>query len=382
MSGPLFNDVAVSLSNDYNIILYTGHKDTLSDPNISINLKVKKTIEYNSTNLFSRLMTSIVYLLQITPSILLEKKHLVIIVSNPPILGIYFYIVNKFKNNNFIYYIYDIYPDVLVAKNIFTESNLIIKIWRRINSILYKKSIYIFTLSDSMKDILSFNNQNLKNKIFVTYPWIDTNFIKPIEKFKNPYLLKFTNHNTFNILYSGNFGSSHDFSTLLNSAKNLNNLNEIKFIFIGRGSKKNDILSYITEFKLNNVNVFDFQSADIFPYSLAISDISIVTIEENIEKLMIPSKLFSYLAIGSPIIAIASQDSEIAKIINKANCGFVVNHGDNYTLTKLILNLYYDKKLSNKLGENSLEYITNYHTKDNSIKQLLNCINNIINETY
>ena len=56
MSGPLFNDVAIGLSKYYNIVLYTGHKDTLTNPNIYNFIKIKKTIEYNSKNIFSILI--------------------------------------------------------------------------------------------------------------------------------------------------------------------------------------------------------------------------------------------------------------------------------------------------------------------------------------
>ena len=381
MSGPLFNDVALKLSTQYNVVLHTGHPDTIINENIIDKIKLIKTIKYNTKNLLSRLISSLIYLIQITPFILKCKKNdLIIIVSNPPILGLYFSILNFFKNTNFIVDVYDIYPDVLISKNIFSKNHPLIKIWQKVNKMIYSKSIVIFTLSESMKKLLIKKNISLSNKITVTYPWVDTKLLKPIKKVDNPFLEKFSTINSFNILYSGNFGSSHDFSTLLNAALLLKSHENISFIFIGRGSRKQEIVEFIISNNLSNIKIFDFQPENIFPYSIAISDISIVTIENQFENLMIPSKLFSYLAIGSPIISISSSRCEIANIIDNAKCGYVVDYGDSKKLSKIILELYSNNIKFESLKKNSLSYVNKYHSKEHALNVILKKINYIFDE--
>ena len=381
MSGPLFNDVALKLSKQYQVFLYTGHPNTIVNKNICENIKLIKTKKYITKNIISRLFSSILYLIQITPAILKCKKNdLIILVSNPPILVLYFNILNFFKNINFIIYIYDIYPDVLVSKNVFHENHPLIKIWRKINKIVYHNSIAIFTLSESMKNLLVQEDSLLQKKIIVTYPWINNKLLKPIKKVDNPFLEKFTSINYFNILYSGNFGSSHDFSTLLNAALLLKSYKNIRFVFIGDGSKKQEIVKFIRLNNLQNVKIFDFQPENIFPFSIAISDISIVTIEEQFENLMIPSKLFSYLAIGSPIISICSPNCEISKIIKKAKCGYVVDYGDSKKLSKLILELYSNNIKFDILKKNSYLYVNKYHSKEQTLSVFLKKINHIFDE--
>ena len=381
MSGPLFNDVALKLSTQYDIDLHTGHPDTIINKNINDKIKLIKTIKYNTNNVFSRLISSLFYLIQITPSILkCQKNDLIVIVSNPPILGLYFSFLNFFKNTNFIIYVYDIYPDVLVSKNLFSENHLLIKIWRKINKIIYVKSRAIFTLSNSMRNLLMQQEPLLSEKIVVTYPWVDNKFLKPIKKVDNPFLEKFTSVDSFNVLYSGNFGSSHDFSTLLCAALLLKSYENISFIFIGNGARKQEIVKFSALNNLNNIKIFDFQPENIFPYSIAISDISIVTIENNFENLMIPSKLFSYLAIGSPIISICNSNCEISKIIKKAKCGYVVDYGDCKKLSKLILELYSNNTKFESLKKNSLSYVNKYHSKEQTLNILLKRINHIFDE--
>ena len=92
MSGPLFNDLVLELSLHYDVVLYSGHRDLRKIEKINNNpwINLKKTIEYNNSSILSRIRSSIVYLFQITPTLVVGAKGIKVLVSNPPILGMYF----------------------------------------------------------------------------------------------------------------------------------------------------------------------------------------------------------------------------------------------------------------------------------------------------
>ena len=50
---------------------------------------------------------------------------------------------------------------------------------------------------------------------------------------------------------------------------------------------------------------------------LSLATVSLVALEDDKQDLMVPSKLFSYFAAGSPVIGICSPGSEVYSIIEK-----------------------------------------------------------------
>ena len=200
-------------------------------------------------------------------------------------------------------------------------------------------------------------------EVLVVPPWVDTEKIKPLESSLNPYLDKFVNKNDFVVLYSGNMGHSHDIDSVLRAAEILQGKKNIKFIFIGEGDKKNDIETFVQKKNLNNISLFHFQPEDMLPFTLTLADISIVSLDEGMESLMIPSKLFSYLSAGSAIISISNENSELSDIINSGSCGLIVKPGNPDILANSIFSLYNDRDKLEILKLNSRELAVSKYTR-------------------
>ena len=79
-------------------------------------------------------------------------------------------------------------------------------------------------------------------------------------------------------------------------------------------------------------------------------------------KAIITGKIFEYLQVKRPILAIAPTDGDLAEIINLTNSGIVVDFEDAETLKKTILELYNAYK-NNNLEINS-KHIEQYHRKN------------------
>jgi glycosyltransferase involved in cell wall biosynthesis len=108
---------------------------------------------------------------------------------------------------------------------------------------------------------------------------------------------------------------------MLEAARLLRDDERVYFIFIGEGEKRADVVAYISCNTLTNVRVFPFQPENMLPFTLPLGDISLVALDEGMEDLMVPSKVFSYLAAGSAVIAVANDSSELSDILAQADCG-------------------------------------------------------------
>ena len=89
----------------------------------------------------------------------------------------------------------------------------------------------------------------------------------------------------------------------------------------------------------------------------AISDMSLLAINQSVGEVSIPSRLLGYMAAGRPVIAVVDNDSEVAKILMKSNCGLVCGFGDKRALADSILMLRSNDSLRIKLGVNGRNYL-------------------------
>jgi glycosyltransferase involved in cell wall biosynthesis len=79
------------------------------------------------------------------------------------------------------------------------------------------------------------------------------------------------------------------------------------------------------------------------------------------EGLVAPSKLYSALASGRPIVSICSAHSYLNQIFTQANCGTTVRNGDSEGLAAYLEQLSQNPQLTSSLGESGRRYcIKNY----------------------
>jgi glycosyltransferase involved in cell wall biosynthesis len=119
-------------------------------------------------------------------------------------------------------------------------------------------------------------------------------------------------------------GISHDIESILEAARQLKKSDNILFLFIGGGKKYQLIIDYKNKYELINIAIFPYQSEEDLPFTMSLSSISLVALGHGSEKLMIPSKVFHYMASGAALIGICHGDNELKSIILNNNCGVCV----------------------------------------------------------
>src|SRR4030067_466722 len=111
--------------------------------------------------------------------------------------------------------------------------------------------------------------------------------------------------------------------TIVEGASRLRDI-PVRFLFIGGGGKRERMGKMSEDLGLGNVRFLPYQPKENLRYSLACSDVSLVSIEEGVEGLSVPSKYYGILASGRPVIAMMAERSEVAISIRETGCGYVV----------------------------------------------------------
>jgi glycosyltransferase involved in cell wall biosynthesis len=259
------------------------------------------------------------------------------------ITGIYF---KNFFNVKLVVWVQDIWPESLSATNHIKE-NIFFNFFRKLCHSIYKSSDILLLQSKSF--FKYFNNYQISvKKIYLPNS-------SSIENSKNINKFKLKNKFKFNYVYAGNIGMAQGFENFEIFLQKLYKKNKkIKFHLIGTGSYKKKLILEIKRKNLKNVEIYPYIDNRYLSSIFKQADALFLTLKNKyIFNLTVPSKLQNYLSVGKPILA--SANGETKNIINKANCGIVVNHGNINSLVNATLSLC-NKKYLKKLEKNSKSY--------------------------
>lgn len=351
MAGLLFRELAEDISKKWSpSLLFTGHPDTIKSEQAT-SLKIVAAPKYNRTTRVLRLLSWLRYLVSaLFRCWLLPSNALLFLVPFPPGLGMIAYLFKRLRGQRYVVLIYDIYPDAFVRFSGLKESGLIVRLWHRLNRLIWENAEIVFTIGEAMAENLEQKfdaSKTLPGKVVFIPNWASTDWIRPVPKDKNEFAKKHGQVGKLTVMYSGNLGQTHDIETILAAAKQLREHDSINFMIIGEGAKKNIVEKIKHQDGLDNLTVLPFQPEEILPASLPTADIAVITLDKGCEGLSVPSKTHYYMAAGSALLGICDKNSEVAQMINRHNCGFVVSPGDIDGMVNGILALAKDKtKLS------------------------------------
>jgi glycosyltransferase involved in cell wall biosynthesis len=346
-TGYLMIDIINAKGGDWKKSIISG-KIIPRNKQLDSNIFVSKIITYDRSSSLKRIFTWIWGFLQILFLVKFKyKKAELFIVTNPPFATF----LPLFCKNKFSLLVYDIYPDAFVQYGILNKQSKLIKYWENTNKKIYPKAQNIYTLSNGMKSLLS--SYVNEAKISVVPIWTDNTFLKPIPKHENEFILKNNLQNKFIVMYSGNLGFSHDVEIIPEIAKIIA-IPEIEFLIIGDGDKKLLIEQKIKDYQLTNCQLLPWQETEMLPFSLAAADLSIVTLGKEASLLSVPSKTFNIMSVGTPLLCIASQKSELANLVNTNKAGKIFDANQLEEIKNFILQLFNNKNLLEEYKYNSL----------------------------
>jgi len=332
VTGPLFRELAEDLSQQVGpSVLIAGNIQALCDGK-GENLSLISAPEYRREGNWYRILTWCRYFVFVLCAIWrLPSSGVLFIVSNPPFLPLCGFLMKKLRRQPYVVLVYDIYPDLLIRFGRLTKNNPLAVTWKWFNRHMLEQAEVVFTIGDVMAANLeaAFDSSKTKaGKVVTISNWADDEFIKPLSKSCNEFAKKHGQVDKLTILYSGNFGETHDIETLLEATLVLQGERTIHFLFIGEGSKRSLVEKFISEHHLTNVTLLPFQREEILPFSLATGDVAVVTLNRGAEGLSVPSKSYYALAAGSALLGVACGDNELTRLIEQNECGLVVEPGN------------------------------------------------------
>ena len=324
------------------VALLTGHPDTLAKRPPK-NIQVTPAAPYHRGSYARRVLSWLRYLGQALLWVRrFPKRTPLLLFSNPPLLPWLGYLLSKLRGQPYSVMVHDIYPDLMVGLGKLSDGNPVVRLWRALNRRAYESAELVMTLGEFMAERLARQFDPRRTpaaKIEVIYPWADTEAIRPLPKERNWFAREHGLVDKTTVMYSGNMGMGHDIETILRAAGRLRHETGIHFMFIGAGPKWSLVERTIRTEQLPNVTLLGWQPEEVLPYSMTAADVAVVSLEQGIEGIALPSKAFSFLAAGAALLLISREDSELANIVAEHHCGWTIPPGRPDELVRVVSSL-------------------------------------------
>jgi colanic acid biosynthesis glycosyl transferase WcaI len=270
--------------------------------------------------------------------------------------------------------IQDIWPDCIIQVGKL-RNPLLVGLSKLLEKIQYWISDKIIVLSNSMKSNLMEKSVN-PQKVSVIANWADVEEIQPMPS-RNSFSERHDLNNKFVVLFSGNHGHNAGLETVIEAARMSQEDKRLLYLLAGDGNTKNELVSLAKTYGLENILFLPTQPKDDWLRMLGAADIGLVPLRENLGDLNVPSKMYTYMAAGKPVLASVPEQSEIVNIIHEAGCGWIVPPEEPADLYKKIKSLKEKDKLLKEKGKNGRKYIEKNMTRAKQTRAYLDLIHQI-----
>lgn len=260
----------------------------------------------------------------------LPEQDVIVSLTTPPYLA-WAAVIHKLKHPRakLILWCMDCYPEAAERLGKLKAGGRVATAMRWLNRQLFRRCDHVVCLDYAMRDlVLKQCNPDTKLRASVIPNW------EPLESFKTPSAerewLGVTRHGLsgrFVVLYLGNMGEGHDFTTVLNAAERLA-AEPVSFVFVGGGRRKEEIRRAARARHLSNVSVHDYVPEEELRSVMACADCALITLRDDCVGIMSPSKLHANLAMQLPIVFIGPQGCNVAEAIDRFDCGVSLRTGD------------------------------------------------------
>jgi glycosyltransferase involved in cell wall biosynthesis len=346
-----------------------------------IKIKRLKYLQFRRSNFIGRLVNYFSFTFMALLHIFeLRKYKCVIVYSNPPVLPLVAAIGKKCFKIKVVFVSYDVYPEIAIKTGVLSKDSFICKMMNVVNKIIFKNIDKVVVLSNEMKNfLLSHRSSISENSIEIIPNWYEDKGDITTEKWQdNSLFSSIKKDGNFVISYFGNMGIAQDLDTIIKAMRELKNDNKVQFMFAGHGVKMDYLKEIVYKEDLKNVTVINFLHGQDFQDALNMSDCFLVSLAEGLTGLAVPSKTYSYMMAGKPIIAIIGEDSDIARDLKDYEAGYVVQCGESDKLVKVINELKENECKRKQMGKNCRNVFLKKYTKERCTKHYINMIKEIL----
>jgi glycosyltransferase involved in cell wall biosynthesis len=300
-----------------------------------------------------------------------RRRPDVLYVYHPPLTsGISAALYSRATGVPFVLDVQDLWPDAIVAAGYLREGGRAFRAIRAVEDFVYRRATRISVISEGMRSNLMAKGV-APTRLHVISNWGDPGVYFPAESDDLRRSLDWSG--CFVVTVAGNLGLTHGLETVLDAARLLGDIPQIRIAFVGAGGAKPELVERARTVNLGNVEFHDHVPEEGAARIINASDAMLVHLKPAAGgEFSVPHRIFSYMLCGKPIVAAAS--GSVAQLIRSFDCGWVCPPSDPPALAEAIRAAAADPERARSLGQNGLAVSSG----DFSREQLLGRIERLV----
>lgn len=303
--------------------------------------------------------------------LLLSRKYNACFVQqlSPVMMSVPGVLFKKFTGRKLYTWVLDLWPESLKAAGGINNKR-ILSFFGWFAKLQYKNSDVIYVSSNGFRKSIAAKG-NFEPKIEHLPNWAEDE-IHSSELLSIPSIPE-----GFNVVFTGNIGEAQDFNSIVETAKLISPEEDIHFILVGDGRKKEWIEEQIKKYSLEKIIFLTGRyEMKYMPSFFNMADCLLLPLKDDeVMNLTVPAKMQAYMTSGKPIVAMINGEAN--KLINDVKCGVAVEASNPKQLLDAIRTV---KSLSiierKSMGDRGKKYCEENYNKNSILNKIYNRIFN------
>lgn len=266
-------------------------------------------------------------------ALLLGRFDVVVSKGGSPLLPVLGNVLGSVFGSKTVHWEQELYPEVSEALDGLRPGGWIAGLLRSFSSTALRRKDLVIAVGRCMKDRLASRGVD---RIAVVPNW-PMRSLQPIEHRVNTFRRDHGLHGKFVVMVSGDLERACALGALLEAAREMRGTyDDIRFVLAGPQHAR--VAAQIDGEGLDNVHLIP--SSGELSNRLSAGDLHVVTMDEDVCGVLVPSGLYDALAVGRPCLFLGPEKSEAALFLREQGAGEVLAEADGPAVALHILRWY------------------------------------------
>ena len=280
-----------------------------------------------------------------------------VLAMSPPLTnGLLGWFIHLVRRGPLVFNIQDVFPDAAVQSGAISKDGrkgrMIIAVARSLERLSYHRSDAVTVLSEDLQaNVAAKVKPNFVKNVRVIPNFVLTEQLRPLDRLTD-YRCEIGIGDEVVVLYAGNVGFSQSLDLMISAARALPHAT---FLINGEGVAKAALVAAAGG--LANIRFGDYQPIERLPELLATGDLHVVPLKTGLGNVSVPSKTYSILAAGRPIVAAIDAGTEVPRILAASNAGLAVPPDNADAFVSALATLIDDPQRRATMGANGRAWV-------------------------
>ena len=275
----------------------------------------------------------------------------VLAMSPPLTLGLTGWCTKIIRRAPLVFNIQDVFPDAAIQTGAISNKKIIAAA-KWLERVSYQRSDAVVLLSQDLRtNIANKIDAKLHHRLHVIPNFVDTVAITPQDRMTN-YRSELGIGDQLVVMYAGNVGFSQSLNLVVEAAAKFP---EVAFVVNGDGAARKKLQEDCAE--LANVYFGDYQPIERLSEVLATGDIHLVPLRTGLAAVSVPSKSYSILAAGRPMLAAIDLNTEIPNMLQQSGAGIAVEPDNAPAFIEALGRLVNNRDQLSEMGANGRKWV-------------------------